>query len=247
MDIGKSLEFLGLAGNESKVYLALLELGSAKAGIITKKSGVNRTNVYDALARLIEKGLVSYVIQSNRKYFEAKTPDNILHYLDDQEETIRKKKGELKNIISALNERRSLTKQTQESTIYQGRKGLRSLAEDVLKAKQEIKVYGAEGKFVDIFDHYAENWHLRRGKSKIPLKILYNERIRESKKKSHFLYCEMRFNKNVQETPATTWIYGDKVAIIVWSDQPVATLIRSREVAKSYSQFFDFLWSESSK
>ncbi|MBS3136817.1 hypothetical protein J4232_00145 [Candidatus Woesearchaeota archaeon] len=35
---------LGLAGNEARVYLTLLDLGSSLAGEITKKSGVNRTN-----------------------------------------------------------------------------------------------------------------------------------------------------------------------------------------------------------
>ena len=55
----------------------------------------------------------------------------------------------------------------------------------------------------------------------------------------------MRFNSNVYDTPATTWIYRDKIAIIVWSDQPIATLIRSKDIADSYRQFFNILWNSS--
>jgi len=41
----EELQKFGLSNTESKVYLALLGLTKGKAGEITKKSGVNRTNV----------------------------------------------------------------------------------------------------------------------------------------------------------------------------------------------------------
>ena len=57
----------------------------------------------------------------------------------------------------------------------------------------------------------------------------------------------MKFTSKMYETPATTWIYGDKVAITVWSEQPIATVIRSRQVADSYKQFFRILWETAKK
>jgi sugar-specific transcriptional regulator TrmB len=245
MDIKTILEKAGLAGNEAKVYLALLELGSALAGEITKKSGVNRTNVYDALDKLTEKGLVSYVIQANRKFFEAVSPGRIVKYLEEKEKDIRKRKELVNSALPELELKRKLSREPQEATIYKGKKGLKSIAEDILKTKKELLVFGAEGKFVDLFTHYAQQWHMRRGKLKIPVKIIYNERIRAKKSKAKFPILKMRFNSNVYETPATTWIYGNKVAIIVWSDQPIATLIRSKEVANSYRQFFNILLKDS--
>ena len=89
MDPKLALQEADLTGNEAKIYLALLELGSALAGEITKKSGINRTNVYDALDRLIEKGIVSYVITANRKYFEATNPERIISYLEEKENAIK--------------------------------------------------------------------------------------------------------------------------------------------------------------
>jgi len=70
-DTERSLEKIGLTGNESKIYLALLRHGTAKAGKISKRAGINRTTTYDALKRLLEKGLISYVVRENRKYFTA--------------------------------------------------------------------------------------------------------------------------------------------------------------------------------
>ncbi len=240
-----ALEQAGLSGNEAKIYLSLLELGSAMAGEITKKSGVNRTNVYDALERLIGKGLVSYVIQSNRKYFEATLPDRIIKYLDEKENELKRKKKLIHSILPELELKRKLSKEPQEATIYKGKKGIKSIAEDVLKTKKELLTFGAEGKFVDVFTHYAQQWHIRRKKLNIPVKIIYNERIRHKKSKAKFPILKMRFNAHLYDTPATTWVYGNKVAIVVWSDQPIATLIRSKEVADSYKQFFDILWKDS--
>ncbi|MEK6901249.1 MAG: hypothetical protein AABX37_02825, partial [Nanoarchaeota archaeon] len=64
-------------------------------------------------------------------------------------------------------------------------------------------------------------------------------------KSNAFPKAQIRFNVHMYDTPATTWIFGDKVAIVVWSEQPLVTLIRSKEVAESYKQFFTIMWQDS--
>lgn len=241
MDIKQALKEIGLPENEAKIYLTILELGSALAGEITKKSGINRTNVYDALDRLIEKGLASYIIESNRKYFEATEPEKIISFLDEQEKQIQNKKELIKKILPEIQTKRILSKQTLEATIYKGKKGLKSIAEDSLNSK-EMFVYGAEAKFEEFFPYYFKHWHDKRKKLKIKAKIIFNEKIRHKRQNKKLPLLEMRFSKTLEETPAMTWIYGDKTAIVVWGEQPVITLIRSKEVAKSYKQFFEILW-----
>ena len=243
MEIRLALKEAGLSGNEIKVYLSLLDLGSALAGEITKKSGINRTNVYDTLERLMEKGLVSYVVKANRKSFEATTPDNIIEFLESKEKEFKKKKEIIRSLLPELEAKRKLSKEPQEATIYKGIKGWKSIAEDVLKTKKELVAYGAEGRFMEKLAHYADQWHVRRQKLKIPIRIIYNEKLR--KEKSKLPFKQIRFNANLYDTPATTWIYGNKVAITVGSDPILAMLIRSKEVAKSYKQFFNILWENS--
>ena len=81
----KKLEEAGLSKNEAKVYLTLLSMGSSTAGIIAEKSRVYRTNVYEALNRLIEKGLVSYIFKGHQKLFQAEDPNKILNILKEKE------------------------------------------------------------------------------------------------------------------------------------------------------------------
>ena len=160
MEIKSILENAGLSGTETKVYLALLDIGSALAGEITKKSGVNRTNVYDALDKLIEKGLASYVVEANRKYFEASNVERLIKYLEEQEDILKEKKRNVNAILSDLEERRKLGKEPQEATIYRGRKGLQSITEDILRTKKEMFVFGAQGNFVNLFPIYSTHWHM---------------------------------------------------------------------------------------
>ena len=61
------LEEIGLANSEIKVYRALLRTGSVRVGELMKEVTLHRSRVYDAINRLIEKGLVSYFIRNNIK------------------------------------------------------------------------------------------------------------------------------------------------------------------------------------
>jgi len=247
MEINLKLREAGLAENEIKVYIALLKLGSVTAGDIAKISGVNRTNVYDSLERLIDKGLISFVVKSNKKHFEAKAPEFLINYFEMKEKEIKDKKEIIKSILPEINNIRKLNEENQEAVIYKGMKGLKSISEDVIKTKKEIFVFGAEGNFGKLFGDYFEQWHLKRKINKIPLKIIFNEKVRKKKEDWKFSLSEIRFNNSLEDTPATTWIYGNKVVIIVWSEQPIATLIESSNVSKSYRQFFNVLWENSKK
>ena len=55
-------------------------------------------------------------------------------------------------------------------------------------------------------------------------------------------YGEFRFLKEYV-SPALTYIYGDKVAIIIWSEEPTACLIQSNQAAESYKNYLNFLWN----
>ncbi len=245
MDVKNVLHDAGLAGNEVKVYLALLELGSATAGDVAKSSAVNRTNVYDALRTLSEKGLVGFIKKAERRYFEAASPYKIIHYLEEKEDEMRSRRELVESVAPDLEMKRALAKEDQEATVYHGRKGLKTVAEDVIREGSELLVFGAEGEFMRIFRTYSRNWHMRRAKARVRMSIIYSDRIREQKARESIDFAEMRFSRTLYDTPSTTWVYGDKVAIIVWSDHPIVTLIRSSRVSKSYRAFFREMWRSS--
>jgi len=87
---------LNFSEKEAQVYLALLELGGGKAHDIAKKTGLNRTTIYDIIEVLMQKGLISKYKKGASAHFNALEPRHLLTYLDrekeEQAKSIEKKK-----------------------------------------------------------------------------------------------------------------------------------------------------------
>ena len=81
--IKETLLKLGLTSNEVEIYLTLLNKGEISVNEIGSSSGLHRQVCYDALDRLLEKGVVS-AIQSNVSTTLPNTPfspkRNVLSY-----------------------------------------------------------------------------------------------------------------------------------------------------------------------
>lgn len=231
----EELREFGLSNTESKVYLALLELGKSKAGEITKKSAVNRTNVYDALERLIEKGLVSYVSENNKKVFEAVNPQRLQNILKDKQDKLGK-------TIEELKAKYQKTLKEEDAFVFRGKQGIKSIFEDILNEKKELFCYGAESRFKTLFPFYQKHWNEKRAKLKIKVKMIYSEKVREEKRKENLKFLEMKFLPETYEFPSMVISYGNRVVTIVWLEEPFAFMIKSEEVVKSNMNFFELLW-----
>lgn len=231
------LEKLGLSPVESKIYLMLLDNGSSLAGTISKKSGINRTLVYDAVERLIKKGLVSFIIKANRKYFEAESPNVLFNNIREKESELDQIKKEIPNLI----QRHKLVKSSQEANIYLGQKGIKSIFEDILKQKKDYVLFGAEGKFKEILPYYYGHYQKRKEKLGIKVRAIFNEEAR-SKEAIRELVGKVRFIPKHYSSPSTTWIYGDKVSIVMWTKEPIGILIKSKEMAEGYRHYFELMW-----
>ena len=239
----ETLQQLGLSEKEAQLYLKLLTIGSASAGELIKELKFYSKTVYELLEKLIEKGLVSYVVKSNVKYFEAADPERLSEILSEQQNELEQKNRLLREIIPILKKQRKLGKEPQEATIYKGKQGMKSIFEDALKQQGEILVFGGGGKFKETLGPYAELWHKKRVKAKIPMRILWSEKHKTKIKEAEsYEKVKVKLLPKEFENPAPVMIYGEKVAITVWSETPLATLIRSKEVAKSYQSYFNILW-----
>lgn len=87
-EILKVLQYFGLSEYESKIYIALVNLGPAKAGSISKEAGVPQSKIYDILDGLMGKQLVE-VFEGRPKEFKAITPKTILkNFVNEKEEEL---------------------------------------------------------------------------------------------------------------------------------------------------------------
>lgn len=231
----EQLQELGLSNTESKIYLALLEIGKSGAGEITKKSKVNRTNVYDALERLIEKGIVSYVSENNKRLFEAVNPKRFQEILESKQESLKKTIEELKSKFNK-------TQKDEDASVFRGKEGIKSIFEDVINEKKDLFAYGAESRFKEMFPFYQKHWNDQRAKLKINVKMIYNEKVKSGKKQEDLKLLDMKFLPETYDFPSMVMIYADKVVTVVWLEEPFAFMIKSKEAVKSNMNFFDLLW-----
>jgi len=234
-----AIEKAGLTKIESKVYLVILELGPSLAGQISKKSGIHRRTIYDALDRLAEKGLISYIVKNNRKYFEAANPERLV-------ELMREKEAEIKSNLPYMMDLFTKTKAKEETLFYKGKEGLKTAFEDQISTlgafsaapAKEILVLGASAEASEILQFYFKWYNKRRQEKKIRIKLIANI---EEKGKIKAPLSEIRYMSELG--PAAMNIYADKVAIILWSkDKPLAIIIKNKEIANSYRIFFENMW-----
>jgi len=234
----EKLQRLGLNLSEAKVYFILLDVGRAQAGEISKKSQINRTTVYDALERLIERGLVTYVISANKKIFRSVKPAVLIEKIKETEKIATEILPELEDLYKKSKER-------EESDIYRGRSGIKSILWDILKYKKYV-AFGSSGRFSDIMKHDFLMFQKRKKELKIKAKVILNESLIKSESVQK-AYSQFRFIPDEYSAPTTTFVYDDKIAVIIWSETPIATVISSKDVAKSYKSYFELLWKQAKK
>jgi len=247
MDI-KILEKIGLTGNEIKVYLALLKLGSVTAGDIIKKTDLHRAGVYDTLERLMDKGLVSYVIKANRKYFEAMLPERLIDFIEKKEDELQEEKAIIKKMMPELNAMRLLSKEPQDVTLFKGNKGIQSVLEYMYNTKEILALgsYSEEAEGMKFCLKYIlPKFHKIRIKKKISIKFIFPEGSRKrAEELKNMSYTKVKILKTEFASLTGIYIFEDFVSIILWSKNPMAVLIRSKEIMNSYKQYFNYLWKQ---
>ena len=229
------LQSAGLTETEAKVYLTLLELGPSLAGVVPRRAGIHRRSVYDALDRLFQKGLISYIKTNNRKYFEAVHPNRLLQIIEERKLNVERALPELKLKFD-------MSKKRSETVFFRGSRAIRSVFDDQIDQKHEIKVFGASLEAPRILKYYFPHYHARRVKSKIPMRILFDETARNSEATKNIPLVKIRFLPKELKMPAATNVYGETVSIIGWAEEPHAILIREPLISKSYHTLFEFLW-----
>jgi len=224
---------LGFTNTEAKIYLILLKLGQAQAGLISKRSQINRTTTYDALERLLKKGLIKYTIQANKKVFKPSKPEQVLNYLKEQEKLADEIIPELNKIYETIEEK-------EEFNLYKGIKGIRSILQDILNYKEYI-AFGSSGKFLEIMKHDFLLFQKRKKELKVKSRVILKNSSRKSESVKES-YASFKFIPDEFSAPTTTFVYGKNTAIIIWSEIPLAIVIHSQEVSESYSHYFELLW-----
>ncbi|MFW6310919.1 MAG: TrmB family transcriptional regulator [Nanoarchaeota archaeon] len=227
----------GLTNNESKIYLSLLEIGFTTVTNISEKTKLHRTNVYDTLKKLTDKGLVSYIKQDNIMFYEAASPNILLTLLKEKEEKI-------KQIIPQLNILKKLSENTSDILTIKGISPFIDALFDLLNKQQELLVFGMPQRAIKLLGARIFPFHKSRLQQKIHLKQLYSKDLKKQIKKINDELTKTRFYDN-QDFNVSSIICGDEILITEWADEIITLKIKSIAVTNHYKSQFNTIWEKS--
>jgi len=236
--IKETLDKFGLSHNETKAYLTLLRIGGSMAGRIAKEAQMDRASCYDSLKKLLKKGLIGYALEANRKMFKAVSPNRLIEILEEKEDEIQEI---LPDLMSLYKEEKG----KYGVTLYKGYKGMKSVFEDILKEAKgkENLVIDSSGQFEKKMPYYFPHFVKGLEKNKIKIRhIVRGENLNASKT------TETRYlPKSLKESVVATNIYGNKIAILLWTEVPEAIIIENKAAAEAYRDYFEILWQAARK
>src|SRR3989339_1171929 len=137
------LELLGLARKDLDVYQALLRLGSAPLRRIAEEANLNRGTTYDALKRLLDAGIASYVDAKTHRYFTAEDPHKLRGLATRREVAMREAALDLDGMIPGLDALRGESSYRPAVRYYEGDAGVHDILEDMIDVteRSETKTY----------------------------------------------------------------------------------------------------------
>ena len=237
----QQLEGLGLTSGEIKVYLALLKLGETTTGKIIKESELSSGKIYEILDKLINKGLVAFIIKEKTKYFSATNPNKLLEYANNLKKEIEKKEKAVEAIIPDLTKMHDFVKKAYSTTIYNGIEGIKTAMFDSLSElteQDEILSIGTSFERDKIIANMWKQFERIRVNKKVTSKYLVTDKdsIKIFKKQK---YTKAKMLNIAKTTPIT--IMKDYVFIHNWENNSIIK-IQSESISNSFKEFFNSLW-----
>jgi predicted DNA-binding transcriptional regulator len=227
----------GLSKNEAKVYLALIDIGSATAGELSEKSRIHRTNVYDSLDRLIGKGIATYIFKNEVKYYQATEPENLLNL-------IKEKELHLSQILPELQLSKKLSKTKPRAEICEGMPAFKLANYELLKYGEPLRMVGIPKEVPGLVKNWIDNFHRERAKRKVEFIHIYNHGAQDRIKYLNNLpYTKARSLPEKYDSPVSIMSCGEEVMIVMWDVSPLLFIrIHNPNFSRSFDRWFNLMW-----
>ncbi|MDP2624868.1 MAG: helix-turn-helix domain-containing protein [Candidatus Peregrinibacteria bacterium] len=234
---------LGLSTNEAKIYQTLLEEGETTVGTIGLKSKIHRRNVYDAMNRLIEKGLVFQVFGKGENLYNPVDPSKLMELVDE-------KRMKLEGILPRLEKLYKKTPQHEAAYIYKGVEGFKNYLRDILSVEEDAYFIGAKGAWFDPrLQTFLDRFLVSAKKRGIKYQHLFDYEVKDhAKRVPKSVGKPYKFLPKKYSTSSMVDIFGDHVVSFTGaglskiSDDITIFVIVSKPLADSYKKWFQFMW-----
>lgn len=243
------LEQTGLTKAQAIVYLTLLKIGQTKIGVIIEKTSLQSSVVHNAINRLIELGLVNFVIIGKVRHYQTADPGVFLNYLDEKKSRIDEQKVVINSILPRLHLIKEHSKKKTEVEVYKGKKGFQTaFIEEYEKVERNKDTYflaqpeeiHLEDDFLPVLWNKLNAVLIKKGCSikgigPLSLKKVWPKKYKE--KNYSFKYVKENFPWDVNILP-------DCVIVSLWGEEPIAIKIKDEFFKNNAKRYFEEKWKE---
>ena len=222
---------LGLSSNEVEIYLSLLKLNQATVTEISQETGLHRTNIYDTLKKLEEKGFVGTYTEDKKRFFTSIDPNSILAFIKEKEKNVEQ-------IIPELNKLKNYSFDKVNVEVFKGKEGLKVILRQLLQNTNIVYGYSISGELRKHLPKFSEYYFREQNKRKIIHQFIYTEKTKKPKSK----FYKVKYLSEEFKSAATNISQGDIVLNIIWEPEIVVIKIISKIVAENFRKHFNLLW-----
>lgn len=239
---GDALRDLGLTEAEEQLYIALLRNGEGTASALAKKAGVDRRLAYDKIEALQEKGLVSYIDREQKRVYKPTNPERLRELVEDRREGLNELEARIDDVLPEMMRHFTAEKEEREVRVLQGKDAIKQLFNDQLReADDTIHLMGSPEESEELLEYFLPSWTKQRQERGIEIKGVFEHRMKGEV--GDHPPIETRFLPPGHDSKVSISIYGEKVGIIFWIQDPLVIMIEDPEAADSFMSYFDLMWA----
>lgn len=240
MDPQQLLEKLGYSVQETKLYLAALELGEATVTELAHQTEIPRTTVAELVEHMQKKGLLTSYFKKIRRYWVAENPEKLLAHIKENEESLIR-------VLPQLISLRHGHSRKPVVELFQGLSEIRQSMDNMLESKHHISALVSWDDWIRLLGpEYIDDFIARRMSRFLKIRLM-TPRCETSLKLKQADERELRHTKFL---PAgrdlrriSNFIYGDKITIISLNRrEPMGIQIDDPDVAYGNKIYFENLW-----
>lgn len=234
----KTIEGLGLNSKEAGIYINCLQFGPIGVAELARRSGIQRTHVYDLAKKLINKGFLTQTFRENKKILSALPPKEVLK---KQKEKLNK----FEDCIPKLESLGSKENKRPKIIYYEGEKELKKMMEASTMGGGECLIFCDDLFYTKDNKEYQKNNVEQRLKSNTRCRLLaaITNAALESKKRDKKEARETRLlPKDLFEPKVLLAMYRDKT-LVANHEKSFGFVVEDKGFSDTLQMIFDLIWN----
>lgn len=247
-EIEQSLRRLGATNNATKLFIESYRTGKASVSKLAQKAQMDRSSAYLAFEQLKTLGLIKEDTHGKVKEVRAVPPQTVISLIQRQ---MGKLNGDVKAIEGQLSALTAVYGTDSEAVVLQsfsGRETLYRITTDVLESKtKEVRIITNQQAERRVFSAGAHDEFIQtRVKSGIKALVLAADTPEAGllKKYDKRELRETRIRADLKPFKNETYIYGEKVAVLMYEKDVFGFIVHAKEFAELQRYMFDKIWNQ---